>query len=891
MNTDADLSSKPNSLNATVIAGGYCVGCGACAATENSPFKIVMTSSGSFTAVIDNDMTETKESQDVCPFFDHGEDEDSLVPNELRKGSEHHDDIGSYRMLFAGYSNEGNFRQSGSSGGLTNWLVAELLKANLIDGVIHVKAVESPSPGAPLFEYGISRDAKNLSAGAKSKYYPIEISKIISLINVTPGRYAFIGVPCFIKAVRLLALKNDAIRDRIKYCIALFCGHLKSTSFAEHAAWQMGVRPIDLVGFDFRTKDPDHPANRYSVTATGIVNGEKIVRTAPTSSLQGSDWGQGFFKLKACDFCDDIVGETADISMGDAWLPKYIQDSNGTNIVIVRNPELVDIIKMAANESRITVIPSTVSEIHESQESNYRHRRDGLAYRLATIEAAGDWHPRKRVTPNSESVSDARKRVLDLRSLLRDSSHEYFSAAKNIGRLELFAGLIKPLQAEYEVALAAERGDAIEVRKSSDLKEFKTNPSGLTNTIHYYASRARAEFVGLKRMLSRTRMHALVLPPTSPGGVGDDALVCSTITWLRKEGFTKIGLFEYRPGHPLSFTEQPDEFLDVSEYMPPSPKKNALTILEGASDYDYFFVLGADILDGYYSDIESYQRLILAYQAAKIGIKTTLLGFSYNDSPRPKALSALKQLDGKVRICARDPVSGSRLDSHLKSPSIRVADVAFLLSPQKVTDQKLLNWLIAAKQSQSPIYGINAIFTSKFFEDKSTESQSRYLSFYRDLIGSIFTRNPNSRFIFIPHDYRPNGIGEGPILEYLYSMLPKAIQGQTYLLSEMYSASEIKWISGELDFVVSSRMHLAIAAIGQGTPVFCLEYQGKFRGLFDLLGMPDLVSSMTATLSNPEKVINTVLLSIDNQDSIREKIREKLPEIRRLAENNFVFKN
>jgi colanic acid/amylovoran biosynthesis protein len=115
------------------------------------------------------------------------------------------------------------------------------------------------------------------------------------------------------------------------------------------------------------------------------------------------------------------------------------------------------------------------------------------------------------------------------------------------------------------------------------------------------------------------------------------------------------------------------------------------------------------------------------------------------------------------------------------------------------------------------------------------------------LIGSIFTRNPNSRFIFIPHDYRPNGIGEGPILEYLYSMLPKAIQGQTYLLSEMYSASEIKWISGELDFVVSSRMHLAIAAIGQGTPVFCLEYQGKFRGLFDLLGMPDLVSSMTAT--------------------------------------------
>ena len=33
-----------------------------------------------------------------------------------------------------------------------------------------------------------------------------------------------------------------------------------------------------------------------------------------------ADWGMGIFKLGACDYCDDIVGETADISFGDAWL-------------------------------------------------------------------------------------------------------------------------------------------------------------------------------------------------------------------------------------------------------------------------------------------------------------------------------------------------------------------------------------------------------------------------------------------------------------------------------------------------------------------------------------------------------------------------------------------
>lgn len=40
---------------------------------------------------------------------------------------------------------------------------------------------------------------------------------------------------------------------------------------------------------------------------------------------------------KACDFCDDVFAETADIALGDAWLPEYVQDGNGTNVVVTRN--------------------------------------------------------------------------------------------------------------------------------------------------------------------------------------------------------------------------------------------------------------------------------------------------------------------------------------------------------------------------------------------------------------------------------------------------------------------------------------------------------------------------------------------------------------------------
>ena len=39
--------------------------------------------------------------------------------------------------------------------------------------------------------------------------------------------------------------------------------------------------------------------------------------------LADGDWGAGFFQNPACDWCDDVVAETADIAFGDAWVEPY----------------------------------------------------------------------------------------------------------------------------------------------------------------------------------------------------------------------------------------------------------------------------------------------------------------------------------------------------------------------------------------------------------------------------------------------------------------------------------------------------------------------------------------------------------------------------------------
>ena len=881
----SEMSERPGLID-TVIAGGYCVGCGACAAVPQSRIRIEMTSAGQYVAVLVDEEASLEAASAVCPFFDHGLNEDALVPTHLQQGSEYHPDIGWYRMLFAGYANDNDFRESGSSGGITNWLAAELLSTGMVDGVIHVKPAEHVSPGGLLFEYALSNDVSGLKSGAKSKYYPVEISQVMTLVRNKPGRYAFIGVPCFIKAVRLLARTDDAIGQSIKYCIALFCGHLKSRAFAEHAAWQLGIEPGNLTQFDFRTKVADKPANLYAVTAQGVQNGQHIVVSRPTEELQGSDWGMGFFKLKACDYCDDIVGETADVSIGDAWLPDYVSDGRGTNIVVVRNPELAEIFEQSSRRGRIHFKPVSVEEVHKSQDSNYRHRRDGLAYRLAVADENGTWRPRKRVEPCSSEISPARKAVLDLRTQLSEYSHLFFESAKTSGRLGLFYDLIAPLQGEYTKGLEAERRQQ-QSNTAPHLTKGKASEASISWLVRYYIRRLHTKAIRLRRLATLTRNSALVLSPYTAGSVGDEALVLSTLSTLRKRGFKKIGVLSYDLDTDFNFTEPPDARIDISGYLSFQNKQSSFDILKSSSSYDHMFVIGADVLDGYYSDMQSHKRLMLADCASRLGMKTTLIGFSYNDSPAKLSLRTLTQLPKSVRVCARDPVSYSRLKERMSTAPIQTADVAFLLDPAKPHDPHFLAWLEQTQDSGSPIYGINAILTSKFFTDKSVQSQTNYLTFYQNLIKALLARHRDARFVFISHDYRPDGIGEGPVLEHLNHSLPTSIQSQIYLLTKHYSAAEIKWLAGQLDFIVSSRMHLAIAAIGQGTPVFCFEYQGKFQGLFELIEMPELLSSMEAALEDPQKVIDTVLQHVDNAASIRARIKVKIPTLTSLAERNF----
>jgi coenzyme F420-reducing hydrogenase beta subunit len=294
-------------------------------------------------------------------------------------------------------------------------------------------AAEDAPRDRRLFAYRISRTEAGIRAGAKSRYYPVELSDALETITSVPGRYAVTGVPCFVKAVQLLRREDPVVRERVAFTVGLFCGHMKSARFVESLAWQMGVALEEIVGVDFRLKDPRRPANWYRAALT-LRDGRCV--QMDWWDLADGDWGSGFFQNGACNFCDDVVAETADISFGDAWVEPYSSDGRGTNVVIVRSPALQDLVDAGIRSGRLALIPVDGQFVRETQAAGLRQRREGLAYRLSRRRRG--LRPRKRVAPVGRALSVRRRLIYRMRWAITAWSHRVFWLARRLGRPQLY---------------------------------------------------------------------------------------------------------------------------------------------------------------------------------------------------------------------------------------------------------------------------------------------------------------------------------------------------------------------------------------------------------------------------------------------------------------------
>lgn len=419
-----------------VVAGGFCIGCGNCAFASGGAIAMELNDEGFVVPrIVAANAPDAPELTATCPFSNATPDETELAETLPWAETAHDPRVGHYVNMYAGHVVDNAFRLGGGSGGVTTWFLRTLLESGEVDHVLHVKPIDPTTDSeGRLFRYGLSSTADELMSGRKSRYYPVDLAEVYRIITERPGRYAVVAVPCFAKALRLMQRQSPVISERVHFIIGLVCGHLKSRAFGEYLAWMQGIRPQELRRLDFRVKLPGADASQYTVRAED-ANGQRT--GVPLKDYFGTTWDLGFMKYGACEYCDDIFAETADIVFGDAWIQPFQESWMGSNIVLTRHPVASRLVQQGVASGALALTPIGLDQMVKSQASGLRHRREGLAHRLKLLDQAERWRPRKRFEVAKEPSSQ-RKRVYEMRTGLATATARAFARYRDADGVERF---------------------------------------------------------------------------------------------------------------------------------------------------------------------------------------------------------------------------------------------------------------------------------------------------------------------------------------------------------------------------------------------------------------------------------------------------------------------
>lgn len=439
--------NAPAGIISHVVANGACVGCGLCAGLAPETLKMELNSRGCYEPVPrTTDPEGIDQLSETCPFASTT-NEDDIAKSLFGQNPElqHHEQIGYFVDTHVGFVTDPEHRASSTSGGLITWIAEKLLSEGIVDTVACVVPSEHAAPQR-LFEYRLVTDLNELKQARKSRYYPVQFSKIIPEIRAFDGRVLFIGLPCFVKAIRLAAQADKTLAAKVTHTVGLFCGHLKSTFFSEYLIRSTGSDETQITTVDFRKKIAGQKANHYGFEAFGdrtkTGTGSSWI---PMRQVFANSWTYNLFMLKACEFCDDIMAETADASVGDAWLPEYVEDDKGISVLVVRSAEIATLIENGHANGELELGSLSTDKLIATQRPTLQQRRAGLQYRLHLAEQRGQWHPIKRFGADPGACNLLYKAVQHLRMATRESSFRHWASQRNRQGRTYFIARMTPL--------------------------------------------------------------------------------------------------------------------------------------------------------------------------------------------------------------------------------------------------------------------------------------------------------------------------------------------------------------------------------------------------------------------------------------------------------------
>ncbi len=359
-----------------------CTGCGLCAAIAPAAITMAMQSPGYLRPVQSASLMPLQETgiAAACPGI--------TADGRWNNGAPIVDPIwGPAHVVATGFATDTALRHQASSGGVLSALLIHALETGLVDFVVQTGA----DPANPMANRtAASTTAAEVTTAAGSRYAPSAPLADLETWLETPGRFAFVGKPCDVTALRARAAADPRIAQKVPLMLAFFCAGIPSAAGTGRILDRLGVKPADVTAFRYR-------GDGWPGFATATRANGSTVRMSYADS-----WGDILSKEVQfrCKICPDATGMVADIACADAWYgdergyPSF-DETDGRSLVIARTATGAALLAEARAARRIETTPLAMTEIARMQPAQARRRRQILS-RLAAMAVVGRPVPRYR---------------------------------------------------------------------------------------------------------------------------------------------------------------------------------------------------------------------------------------------------------------------------------------------------------------------------------------------------------------------------------------------------------------------------------------------------------------------------------------------------------------
>ena len=308
-------------LKREVIDAGICTHCGTCSGLSGGTMRMDETPAGPLPAAVTGaDATLPQLAYDACPGkgIDYPAAYRALFGRLPRNWL-----AGPYRQIFVGHACDEAVRRQAASGGVITQTLLYLLREGLIDGAV-VLAPGQPKPW--LAQPIIAQKEKEIRAASQSVYTPAPVNVILPAMEAFAGRLAYVGLPDQVASLRHLQQAGHPGAQKVDFVLGPYVGTAIYLGAIESYLRANGIDDLNEV-VELRYREGEWPGHLQIRTRSGrLLRAKKFYYNylIPFYITQGS--------LQAVDFTNELT----DISVGDAWHPRYEARGQGFSVVVAR---------------------------------------------------------------------------------------------------------------------------------------------------------------------------------------------------------------------------------------------------------------------------------------------------------------------------------------------------------------------------------------------------------------------------------------------------------------------------------------------------------------------------------------------------------------------------